>query len=282
MIRKLLFPVFLITSLNASAGLIFSDDFSSGNLSKTGNGFAWKDSVRTSVVSGQLDFPWVANTHDTEQAFTLGTTQYPDIWIKYDLTVGSSYCQGAGNNKGFIMLWSNTGESVSSGDGYSAPNEMLISIELNQNATPNCGSAMALRTQSLDAAGNPIIDYNASNPSLFPNAIAPSDIGGKPFTIIMHFKAGTFSGGSSYYSGGDGVCQVWKNGTPIMNNTTCNYYKPGWAGVNRGYVFGWRNGMNTVNDDIKISSFQISTTDVWGVSNAPNPPTIVSVQKTTP
>lgn len=80
-------------------GVFFSDDFESGDISKTENGFTWSTENYVGVAStpnGTLGLRFVfgpdALNEDTnrEQRFHLGK-DYSDLWIKYDLYVPENY-----------------------------------------------------------------------------------------------------------------------------------------------------------------------------------------------
>lgn len=254
---------------DSASGALFSDDFSSGDLSHTENGVSWGSSIRASVIGGVLNMPWPGGTIETEQRFSFGATQYLELWIKYDIYVSASYNHQSGNNKGHIMLWSNSTGSKPN-DGYGANDEMLMSLELNPHSNGDGGSFGAPRYQSLDAGGGVIVDVNASSEAICPNLITVSDLG-QWRTIVQHIKAATSLGGSGpptvWADTSDGAYEVWKDGTNILRRTTLNLFQePGWAGFNRGYLFGARNGSNPVDDYINIDNFVISTTNIFGVS----------------
>jgi len=252
---------------------IFFDDFSSGDLSKTGNGFAWGSSDNSSVVSQKLRIAYPASANMAEQRFTLGTNKYKELWVKYDLYV-SPDCNhqpdgGSDNNKGHIMLWSNT-NGTSANDGYNAPGEMLFSLELNPHSNGDGGSFIAPRIHGFTSANVNIIDYNGANEAICPNGIVVADKGiSRQF--IIHVKSATYLGAgdnTNYYgAAADGVLEIWKDGVLLMRNLELGLYnEEAWQGFNRGYLFGARNAVNSVADYLDIDNWEISTTNLWGVS----------------
>jgi hypothetical protein len=257
------------STTSSGGAALFSDNFASGDLSHTENGVSWGSSIRASVIGGVLNMPWPGGTIETEQRFSFGATQYLELWIKYDIFVSLSYDHQSGNNKGHIMLWSNSTGSKPN-DGYGANDEMLFSLELNPHSNGDGGSFGAPRYQSLNASGGVIVDVNASSEAICPNLITVSDLG-QWRTIVQHVKAATALGGSGpptvWADTSDGAYEVWKDGVNILRRTTLNLFQePGWAGFNRGYLFGARNGSNPVDDYINIDNFVIATTNIFGVT----------------
>ena len=103
--------------------IIFQDDFSSGDLSKTQNGVRWlTPSANTKVVkfqgSNALEFTYAASPAGqdaiAEQDFTLGN-YYKEVWCEYDLFTPSNYVlrEPSVNDKSYLYLWT---------DSYSAVN----------------------------------------------------------------------------------------------------------------------------------------------------------------
>lgn len=74
-----------------SGGYIFYDDFSSGDLSKTTNGFVWESPTHASVINGfgpngksnclRFDYTQTGGQW-SEQRFALGAI-YPEVWLRY-------------------------------------------------------------------------------------------------------------------------------------------------------------------------------------------------------
>lgn len=105
------------------AGVFFSDDFSSGDLTKTEGGFTWGAATNLAVISG---FSRAGNTGNcvrynfninaeavSELRFSLGDS-YPEIWFRYwlyypdgteDPDRGPEMLQTGSNNK-FMRVWS--------------------------------------------------------------------------------------------------------------------------------------------------------------------------------
>lgn len=100
-----------------NSGMIFFDDFSSGDFSKQLNGAAfWTSNAYTSIqphptIGGQnsLEFRFVPAPTDrnwSEQRFDLGAN-FNELWVQYDMLVPSNYVhQGSGlNNKVGMYVW---------------------------------------------------------------------------------------------------------------------------------------------------------------------------------
>lgn len=259
---------------------LFTDDFATNDLTHFENNIGWGTGVpsgtgggsnNTTVSGGKLRFNYPPSGVESEQRFTTGTQKYLEWWMGFDFTAPSNYTQGAGNNKAYVTAWSNTSGSASD-DGYAetATNEMLIGLEFNQNDTPDGGSALALRVQAGES-GVLTLDYNASNPTLWPNAVAVADRNTTK-RIVIHCKASTFraedpeTGQGPFWWPSDGIIQVWKDGTLIMNKTDANLYKEGWQGMNRFYLFGYRNGPSTEAETLIVDNFVFSDVNTEGVT----------------
>lgn len=243
---------------------LFFDDFNSGNLSQTANGIRWGESKwDTGVVNGRLKIGYTyLNGNmivDSEQRFSFGSTQRNEIWIKYDLTIPQNYNHIEGNNKAFLSLWSNS-TGTRPEDGYSDPNELFLGLEFVPQG--NGESQLAIR-----ASGSGY-DYNQGG-GKGRNAITRADFG-QTVTLVIHVKTSTIArtpigNNDDFYVAGNGVYQIWKNGTKIMDITDLNAYKANWSGFNRGYLFGWTNGRFREETTFYIDNFAISGTNIFGV-----------------
>lgn len=110
------------------SGIFFSDNFSSGDLSKTEGGFSWGAATNLAVISG---FSHLGNTGNcvrfnfdinpeavSELRFALGAP-YSEVWFRYRLFYPAgdeSPSRGPkshllGNNNKFMRLWSQEGGS---------------------------------------------------------------------------------------------------------------------------------------------------------------------------
>ncbi len=102
------------------AGMIFFDDFSSGDFSKQLNGNAfWTSNAYTSIqphptIGGQnsLEFRFVPAPTDrnwSEQRFDLGQN-FNELWVQYDMLVPANYVHnGTGlNNKVGMYVWTDS------------------------------------------------------------------------------------------------------------------------------------------------------------------------------
>lgn len=248
-------------------GLIHSDNFSTGNLLKQykGQNF-WRSGTNVSVVSQQMRIYYPAGTSQSEQRFSFGTDCFTELWFRKRIRIPSNYAQGSGNNKGILMLWSNPSNSSADNDGYSRfDNNVLVSLEHNPNPTPDGGSSGALRVWG---AG---YNYNASNPTLFPNVISVADRGNW-VEYVGHLKHGTFlpapngNLGADYHEVGDAILQIWKDGEIVYNRTNLNIFMPDFPGWNIGYELGYANAPYASNTEFLYSEVEYATSNIFGVS----------------
>jgi hypothetical protein len=254
------------TVTGATTGSIFFDDFSSGNLGKTGNGFSWSAPHNAEVISQALELTYLAGGNMAEVKFSLGSVQRQELWLKFDLFIPSNYNHTAGNNKAFYTLWSNSTGSSAGNDGYgnTASTEMLVGLEFNPRG--DGGSALALRVQ------NSAMDYNASRLTLWPNGIVPADRG-QWRRIICQVVLSTIpgvdpgNGDGPFWWPSNGIVRVWKDGALIMDWPTANLYRPGGApGMNRGYLFGAANGNFAQQTKFIIDNFEVAASNIFGVA----------------
>jgi len=179
-----------------NAQVMFQDDFASGNLGKTQNGFKWQSSVRSKVVDFQgskalrMRYNGVPAGQDsfTEQRFTLGN-YYADVWIKYDMYVPSNYVmRGNLNDKSYLYLWT---------DDYSGKNGVGGGF---QNWGKSGGSDLMFVEWSGGVPRTHLVDGKR-----LPSAFDAHK--GKWTKIVAHIKAGTGQG--------DGSGKLWRDGVLV-------------------------------------------------------------------
>lgn len=234
----------------SGASLIFEDDFESGNLDKSTNGFRWTDRAATAVsataarggsYSLQFTYPAGVDGEDgwSEQRFYLGGN-YRDVSVEYDLLVPANYHHrsqsGAANNKGFLYLWANT---------YGDPRPLVATNFWPDGLGQSIGS---IYTRPNDLGH--YMEFTAP-------AIATSDVG-KWLHIVVRYAYATVANN-------DGIAQIWK--TPeggaqvqLVNKTNGPWYHPDGMGFDNGYLLGWSNSGFTQETRLYIDNFK-----VWGV-----------------
>ena len=268
--RKSLLAIAALLALTplAHAGTLFQDDFESGALNKSQSGATWGNSVNTSVTTTnpkdggyalQFDYETTQNGIYawTEQRFKLGTA-HTDLWFSYDLYVPSNYyhreLSGQANNNKFLAIYRNP---------YTTPG-----FQINFSLEPNGSGGSDLTIHSYDNGR----EQGILHPSTGKNFITSSDLG-RWMHLVAHVKVPTSSGS------GDGVLQMWKDGTAVANFTNVtDYGGSGQNYIDEGYILGWANSGFAQHTVFQVDNFQVSDSPI-GVSQTvpPAAPTGVHV-----
>lgn len=253
MTKKIPIPAWvagLCLTLSAQAGVIFQDDFESGDLSNSAGGF-YHNSVRAKVLpdkpkAGQyslrMRLQGGADGQDSwaEQRIHLNG-QYTSVWIKYDIFLPSNYThrsQSGGVNNKFIGI-------------YRAP-YAPETFHNNFSLSPNGSGGSNLQIHRFrNGAEQPIL-----RPSLGRDFITATDLG-KWSQILIHVQVPSNSGAS------DGVMQMWKNGVLVADYKNLDNY--GGNGVNfidEIYLVGWANSGFAQDTDYYFDNLVISDTPI--------------------
>lgn len=206
-------------------GIIFADDFSSGDFSFTQGNAKWGSKVRVSVVEKDgnpaANFTYIGSHDLSEDAFAelrfdLGTV-YSELWLSYDLFIPSNYhhrdATSSDNNK-MLRLW-HTKYGDAEKVGVSAwQNGKGMSVAIADWAKPG---------QGVGPKGEKIEDF-----------INASDLG-KWMRIKVYARAAT--------ANKKGTLKLWKNNKLLMNNEGLldNYAANEKHGYRFGYLLGWSN-----------------------------------------
>lgn len=267
----------VVTGSAAGSSAIFTDDFSSGDLSKTMGGVSWGSSDAVSpntlsVVSQklQMGFRYVSGAGRTgrwvEQNVNLGA-YYSDLWVAYEMDVPanyyhpssgdpSGYSSGEGYNNKFFLAYD---------DNYGSP-YMLQSIELLPHPTSSGASQWAARTYGTHSPG---IDINqgVSTYGGSRDFLRLTDRG-KTVRWVIHFKYATSANN-------DGIVECWATvdgvTTKRISITNGAWYIPGAPGFNKFYILGYANSAYAASssaDDVvfALDNIEISNSNIWGVS----------------
>lgn len=247
---------FTSTTIASSTGtLLFFDDFSSGDLSRTQNGFAWADSAKTAVVSGNnylgdtnsLRFRYDAlpvniEGNTAEQRFSIGRN-VTEFSLHYYILLPGNFVHRPGNNKGLATVWAN---------GY-ADYDTFYGVEFWPTAS---GSEMSF---------HPIIgDLDYGHDHLGGTTHwANADVG-KWHQFRMYAKV------ASPWNGNNGIVRIWKyvsGGSPTMvfektdipGSSVANYF-------NNGYILGWANSGYAAETDFLVKRFSFMENGLidWG------------------
>ena len=272
--------IFFLLPFNAClAGTFFKDDFESGDMKNSQNGFWWHVGKNTTVsnekssdgkYSLRIAYPGVPDGKDSfaEQGFSLGG-YYPDLWMKYDVYVPSNYYHrtqsGSANNKAFVHLWAGTYDGENREGPLIGPNFWPV----------NSGeSKIDLWVGCRDNGVRTLDKHYHSEGSV---AIVSADRG-KWLTIIIHAKYAT-------KANNDGVYELWKirDGviTKLLDKHDGPWYSTGARGFAEGYLLGWANSGFDNETVFYIDNFEVSTTSLLNNTSSPlnnlappNPPKI--------
>ena len=233
------------------------DDFESGDLDYTENGFYWGSRYVgpagsfTDVASGvqspfssgshSLQFHYEPDQSFCEQRYFIGGS-YPDLYIRYSLRIPSSLSAWGGNNK-FLAIWTMADIEETYGGldavinwGYTNGDGDL---RLNLSYSGGSGYAGAVN------------DF----------VILPDDLG-RWMEIVLRYKMATSSTAS------DGIWQMWRrwygesSHTQIANATGLPWWDAASDGFSAGYIFGWANSTYPSATDFYIDDVTFSTTSL--------------------
>ena len=268
---KVAAAVLLLVASHAGASIIFSDDFSSSDLSKTMSGAKWGDQVYVSVVaspsidgknSAQFSFEGNQDVNAdafSELRFDLGGL-YSELWIQFYVYYPANYSHrdapGPDNNK-FLRLWGKTYDDA---------------------------GKVGLSTWRSGSGGSELIaDWNRRNEGIGPKGdqylpFITSDDLGKWMKVRVHVVAPQSNAAA-------GSIQVWKNDNLIINDFQIvdSYYSGESNAYRYGYILGWSNSGYTQNTKINVDGVVFATSkadldaNVGTVAAPPNPP-IVNVK----
>ena len=250
---------------------LFSDDFENGDASNSV--FTWSNinkisTDRAYLGSQSLKFSYgpdeLGEDSTAEQRFSLDR-KYTEIWVRYKMWVPENYTHrddgGPTNNKGLLMLW---GDSYS---GYSP----TCSLHFGPRANGDSYIYMGWRVNSSTVRNfyNPdnVTDFDSSGRV---DGIVSADRG-TWVDWAIHMKVSTnyiAPQGEWDPVNDNGIIQVWKNGSLIIDlQNAHNYYSgdagdPGGVGDgwNYGYLLGWANSGFTDLTNFYIDDFLFADT----------------------
>jgi hypothetical protein len=231
----------LVVRTQPGAGAFFTDGFESGDLSRTENGASWVNwfpnttvkNTRPKTGTYSLEFYYPANTYIQEARCGFGS-QKTDLWIKYDFWMPSNYVHTdteGGNNK-FIAV-------------YNDNDSFYMNFSLYKGITAGVAARVNLHYYINGAEGVPVGVQNM---------FTTSDLG-QWHRLVCHFKPDTGID--------NGVAQLWKNGTPIINLTNV----PSRTAVasrhmTGSYLMGWANSKYAVDTRFYIDDIVYSTSPI--------------------
>lgn len=259
----------------ATAEIVFSDDFESGDLNHTMNGAQWTNSTSTTITNAiarsgsyslQFRYDGVPSGQDSwaEQRFALGR-QMTDVWIRWyqyfpagDEGVGPRWRHrdepsGPENNK-LLRLWD---------DNYSNYN---LKAGFTYLPSGN-GDSTIVAKKGTNQGGVSDIGLDSAR------GILDETIRGRWVEFIVHIKTddGTLTGGN-------GVLDMKLNGQWIIQNVVSMLPSDGTANhFQHGYLMGWANSGFDNTSYTYIDDVTISDTELASQANPPEAPTGVTV-----
>ncbi|WP_157677789.1 heparin lyase I family protein [Marinobacter sp. es.042] len=220
---------FLVGVSSAHGEIIFEDDFTGFDFSKSMSGAGWDSQRSVNVVdapsvvnAGVAQFLFEGSSDASGDAFSelrfdLGKL-YPEVWLQYYLFIPANYfhrdAPGPDNNK-ILRVW---------GTSYDDVEKVGLSVW--------AGSSGDSRL---------IVDWNRGGDGIGPKGegvgsfIGASDRG-KWMKIRVHLVA-------AKSSASPGSIRVWKNNNLIINElqTVNNFYSGEAHAYRYGYLMGWSN-----------------------------------------
>lgn len=259
----------LFAASAASAGVIFQDDFRSGDLSKKLNGVNfWTNNsssyvqpsatgpstitVKPETTPGDYSVralyagtPNLAEDARPELRFKLGK-QYSELWISFRLYVPKNYFHrvpiGSGNNKFLILYGPSTGDNeVTNSVHY---------IDFEEWPTADGGGSVEMQWKRMSQQMGWI-----KAPKTW--GIGEPEDRGRWHNYVFHYKMATSARN-------DGVVQVWKNGNLVHNVTNLDNYNPGYNYFEWGYIFGASNSGFNTDTELRLDDITFSTTPPLG------------------
>jgi hypothetical protein len=251
-----------LATTSDAGSILFSDDFSSGNLSKSSNGWSWAP-VWVDVVSGfskdgnvghaaRFTFKGTPGTLDTDDAwaelrFKIGTAHLKDLWVTYWIYYPSGQesvdrgprfvhraSPGSNNNKffmlfdqyttGYLSYGAHTWNDGTTGNGYLMPNARIDSSGVVKHF-----SAVKIPWE---------IDADR----------------GRWVKVEIHSLAASGPGAA------DGVIQYFRDGVMVVDlQNLTTWQNLGDNTFKEGYLLGWANSGFTETTFAYISNVTFST-----------------------
>jgi len=295
-------------SFFGQAELLFEDDFSTGDLSKSNNYFRWgrdgtihasgyQASMVESITGPQgapvnamrfnygtwqeIRFHLTNSLSEVRSESALSNTSYNDVWISYDMLIPANYKHNstggdAGhNNKGFLTLWKGLYDS----------NSELFSLFQFWPASAKGGDPK-LSYLTMTTYGSYIHTSAAADSHLIPGtdsayAFLESDFG-RWRNFTMHLFAGSADGAN------DGIAELYKDGVLAARFSNINYQMAAQAygtqlngdmGFDRGYILGYHNSGYDSQTIFRVANFKFGTSKgaVMPFLNRPVAPSALTV-----
>ncbi|MDQ2076173.1 hypothetical protein [Marinimicrobium sp. ABcell2] len=263
----------LMLSASVAAQPIMIDDFSSGDVSKTMNGFKWSGSdsandlssvthvAETETRKGELGhglhFRYKAGSSWTEKRFDLGNP-HREVWVRYWIRVPDNFKHGSGNpnNNKFFALWM---------DGYSSKGD---------------GPTVFWNYWRSDNGAELTVSYSHGQKTVSgPNAqrtdfIDDSADRGRWMEVVLRVKAATDRNSN------DGIIEThrrWEGEgsfTKIHEIKDANIAAPpgGPNGWHSGYIMGYANATYSEDTIWVIDEIEFSNSSLLQSAARPRPP----------
>jgi len=251
-----------------TSGLIFSDDFSSGDLNKQLAGAPfWTSGTNLGVISG---FSRAGNTGNcvrfnfniaaeavSELRYNLGN-QFPELYFRFYLyyptgaespTRGPRAALSGGNNK-FFRVWADAPGATGNGDD---PKFGASYYSASPAGDSQIGAQAGVYPVS---APGSVSQVPTSSPVFTP--ILNDSLRGTWQKIKLRVKVGTEAGHPN------AEYQLWTNDVQRWNLSGLDAYSPGgiYTGLRKGYIMGAQDAVwDNAGTYIYMSDFAVSTKD---------------------
>lgn len=252
----------LFVASDGGSSAFFTDDFASGDLSKSANGFSWgggntgyvqvincSSFQRSGGSSRAVEFNFDTG-NNAELDFVIGNPGYTELWMRY------------------YMYYPNGSESPSVGTSWtrvSSGNNKFLRI--GDGATHADDTDMRFGASTDQTGSDEEVFIETGGPGFYvsPGAVPVGDhinpftssVKGSWAKIAWHLKSPTTT--PSGWGEGDGIIQAWLNDSLVVNYTVGSQ-SPANTKMRNGYLLGFPNGSYSSGSKLYVSDFAISST----------------------
>lgn len=301
----LLFSSLYVYSTTASAEVIFSDSFESGDMSTTNpDGFSWDNNNRTSIsttdascggaVPGESVRIWSSGPYcdnygiDQTKDWTAKTGKNS---LRFNYPAGVNWSEQrfdmkTGYKHIYISYWIRVPLNFSRGntDGGTSNNKWIWIGQGEKNTVYSKQDSLNLWVRDLKNGNSMDVDFQwmrppngaYTNSSKYVNFITPADAG-RWMHIIYDLK---FSSVNGAMDGNLIMYRKWEGESSYtrilaFENENVPVGSIGYNGWGGGYILGYANGTYENDTEWLFDDFTISTTSLLGL--APKSPSMVTV-----
>lgn len=263
----------------AHSSALFFDNFSTGDLSKTGGGFNWFNAT-SAVVINTADVGLPANPSNSQRvvrfsynaaggglqawaelSFNLvpdnAAQGYETLFLRYYLyypsgseggTVGPQWYNTNGSNNKLLRLYDTYGR---------ISNTIALGASTRGNATASGGASVGDETAFFETGGPTFYaspgDFGVRSP------LCTAARRGSWTKVEFEVRSPTIT--PTGWNAGNGVLRMWINDVVAMETTTASQ-SPANTPMRSGYLMGYQNGtMDNANGRVYLADFAVSSTE---------------------